>query len=419
MLDINFVLNNLEMVETKYHQRGFIWDKSAFLEKAIQKKTMQKEVEELRNQANNIAMQIGKNKNDSLLINTLKKQGEDVKQALKEKEVIFNLLDKELENLALFLPNLPQDDVPIGMSDQDNVEIYQWGTPIQHQWHKEHDIIGAKLGMDAVAGAKLSGARFTVLRNHMARLHRALIQFMLQEHTNRGYEEVYVPYMVKADAMKGTGQLPKFAEDMFYIEKDDMYLIPTGEVPVTNLLADQLLEKVDFPVNFVAHTACFRREVGSAGRDTKGMIRQHQFDKVELVKFVLPEEAEREFINLITDAKNILEKLNLPYREVLLCTGDIGFGSTKTHDLEVWLPGQKAYREISSITNFQEFQARRMGLRYRDGKKKIIPYTINGSGLAVGRTLVAILENYQQEDGTVIIPEALKPWMGGVEKLEP
>lgn len=418
MLDIHFILNNLEEVENKFQIRGFIWNKEEFIRVVNLKKALQTEVEAIRAKANQIAQKIGKNKNDLNLVVELKKEGEELKNKAKDTEADFLIVEKQLENLLLTLPNLPQNDVPIGLNENANVEIGKWGEPQHEAWHKEHDEIGEKLGMNAALGAKLSGARFTVLCNNMAKLHRALIQFMLNEHALRDYEEVYVPYMVKAEAMKGTGQLPKFADDMFYIEKDEMYLIPTAEVPVTNLLAGQLLEKNDFPIKFVAHTPCFRREVGSAGRDTKGMIRQHQFDKVELVKFVLPDQSEMEFHNLLLDAKNILEKLDLPYREVLLCTGDMGFGASKTHDLEVWLPGQNAYREISSVTNFQEFQARRMGLRFKDEKKKIIPHTINGSGLAVGRTLVAIIENYQQPDGTVRIPEVLKPYMGNLEYLK-
>lgn len=418
MLDINYLIHNVDIVETKYKERGFEWDKNEFLNLVAHRKDIQPKIENLRNQANNITQQIGRNKADLNLVNELKNQAEKVKEQIKAIDQEFIDIQEKLNDYLMYLPNLPQDDVPYGINEKANVEVYRWGTPIHKDWHKEHDEIGEKLGMNAALGAKLSGARFTVLSKHMATLHRALIQFMLNEHLHRGYEEVYVPYMVKASAMKGTGQLPKFADDMFYVEKDDMYLIPTAEVPVTNLLAGEILSVEDFPIQYMAHTPCFRREVGAAGRDTKGMIRQHQFDKVELVKFTLPDQSEDEFRKLLEDAKNILEKLKLPYREVLLCTGDMGFGSSKTHDLEVWLPGQNAYREISSVTNFQDFQARRMGLRFKDGKKKTIPHTINGSALAIGRTLVALIENYQQEDGSVLIPEVLLPWMNGITVLK-
>lgn len=418
MLDTNYILNNLELVERKYQERDFAWDKNQFLALVAKRKDIQPKIENLRNQANTITQQIGRNKTDEKLVQELKTQAEKIKDDIKAIEQDFVEAQEQLNEYLMYLPNLQQDTVPYGENEKANVEVGKWGHPIHEDWHKEHDEIGEKLGMDAALGAKLSGARFTVLSKNMATLHRALVQFMLTEHLNRDYEEVYVPYMVKAKAMKGTGQLPKFGDDMFYVEKDDMYLIPTAEVPVTNLLADEILSVENFPIKYVAHTPCFRREVGAAGRDTKGMIRQHQFDKVELVKFTLPEQSENEFKMLLEDAKNILEKLNLPYREVLLCTGDMGFGSSKTHDLEVWLPGQNAYREISSVTNFQDFQARRMGLRYKDGKKKVIPHTINGSALAIGRTLVAIIENYQQPDGTVLIPQALLPWMNGVTVLK-
>lgn len=415
MLDLQYILNNIDAVDIKFQNRGFIWDKNYLINKAIEKKDLQKKLEIVRANANKIAGQIGKNKNNPELVENLKVEGEFLKNEGKNIEELFNVVNEDLNNFLLNLPNLPQDNVPVGKNEDDNQEVLKWGNPTNFDWQKEHDEIGLPLGLHADLGAKLSGARFTVLRNHMARLHRALIQFMLQEHINNDYEEVYVPYLVKEEAMKGTGQLPKFQEDMFYFEKDGLYLIPTAEVPVTNLLAKEIIDGTTLPLNFVAHTPCFRREVGSAGRDTKGMIRQHQFDKVELVKFVKPENSENELELLVGHARKILELLELPYRQVLLCTGDMGFGATKTYDLEVWLPGQKAYREISSVTNFHDFQARRMGLRAKEGKEKFIPHTLNGSALAVGRTLVAILENYQQPDGTVKVPTVLRPWMGGVE----
>lgn len=418
MLELNYILNHIEKVEEKYKARGFIWDRDSLLNLAQKKKTLQIELEKLKNQVNKNAQEIGQNKNDITLITQLKINGEELKNQTRQLEQIYHQIEQQLTNELLNLPNIPQDDVPIGHDEKNNKEIMRWGEPIHEDWHKEHDEVGLQLGLEAELGAKLSGARFTVLRKNMARLHRALIQFMLQENIDAGYEEVYIPYLVKEEAMKGTGQLPKFQEDMFYLEKDGLYLIPTAEVPVTNLLAKEMIDANTLPLSFVAHTPCFRREVGSAGRDTKGMIRQHQFDKVELVKFAHPNESEKELEKMVGQARHLLEKLKLPYRQVLLCTGDMGFGSTKTYDLEVWLPGQNAYREISSVTNFHDFQARRMGLRAKEGKNKFIPHTLNGSALAVGRTLVAILENYQQEDGSVLIPDVLQPWMGGIKKLE-
>lgn len=415
MLDLNYILNNLDEVERAYQNRGFAWDKNTLLVLAKLKKELQTTIETLRADANKIAQDIGKNKDNFVMVEHLKKEGERIKNELMILEPQLEQNKVELDNILLHLPNVPQKDVPIGKDEKHNVELHRWGVPIHDSWYKEHDEIGKFLGLDAALGAKLAGARFTVLRKDMATLHRALVQFMLNEHIKAGYEEVYVPYLVKEETMKGTGQLPKFQEDMFHMEKDNLYLIPTAEVPVTNLLANELIKKEDLPYNFVAHTPCFRREVGSAGRDTKGMIRQHQFDKVEIVKIVAPEESEKELEVLVNQAKHILEALALPYRQVVLCTGDMGFGSRKTYDLEVWLPGQNTYREISSVSNFGDFQARRMGLRAKDDKKKMIPHTLNGSALAVGRTLVAIIENYQQKDGTVKVPEILRPWMNGIE----
>lgn len=415
MLDLNYILNNIEEIDQAYQNRGFAWNKNTLLVLAQTKKDLQTKIENLRANANKVAQDISKNKNDTVMVEQLKKEGERIKNELVTLEPQLEQNKEQLDNLLLHLPNIPQKDVPIGKDDKNNLEVHRWGTPTHETWHKEHDEIGKLIGLDAALGAKLSGTRFTVLRKDMATLHRALVQFMLNEHIKAGYEEVYVPYLVKEETMRGTGQLPKFQEDMFHLEKDNLYLIPTAEVPVTNLLANELVKMENLPYNFVAHTPCFRREVGSAGRDTKGMIRQHQFDKIEIVKIVKPEDSEKELEVLVNQAKHILEALQLPYRQVVLCTGDMGFGSRKTYDLEVWLPGQNTYREISSVSNFGDFQARRMGLRAKDGKKKVLPHTLNGSALAVGRTLVAIIENYQQKDGTVKVPEVLKPWMNGVE----
>lgn len=328
-----------------------------------------------------------------------------------------------MQDMLLTIPNLPHASVPAGRSEADNVEVRRVGVPRAFDFEaKDHVDVGEGLGqLDFAAGAKISGARFTVMKGPLARLHRALAQFMLDTHTDaHGYTETYVPYVVNADSMRGTGQLPKFEEDLFGVPRGDLgkfYLIPTAEVPVTNLVRDEIVPAESLPLKFVAHTPCFRSEAGSYGRDTRGMIRQHQFDKVELVQIVHPEKSYEALEQLLGHAETILQKLALPYRVVALCAGDMGFSAAKTYDIEVWLPAQNTYREISSCSNFEAFQARRMQARFRSEKKPELVHTLNGSGLAVGRTLVAILENYQHADGSVTIPPALRPYMGGLEKL--
>jgi seryl-tRNA synthetase len=335
---------------------------------------------------------------------------------LKVKEQELEAIQTELETLLLNIPNTLDGDVPDGKSEVDNVEIKRWGEPRQFDFQpKDHTELGEKLGMDFEAAAKLTGARFVVLKGPLARLQRALTQFMLDVHSSEhGYTETYVPYMVNADSMRGTGQLPKFEEDLFKIVREPpFYLVPTAEVPITNLVRDEIVEAL--PLKYVCHTPCFRSEAGSAGKDTKGMIRQHQFEKVELVRIEKPEDSAAAHEELTRHAETILEKLGLPYRRVVLCAGDTGFSSAKTYDIEVWLPGQNAYREISSCSNFRDFQARRLKARWRNAAgKPELAHTLNGSGLAVGRTMIAVMENYQDAEGRIHIPEILRPYMGGL-----
>ncbi len=342
----------------------------------------------------------------------------------KQLESRLSELQAELNDFLMGVPNLPHESVAHGLDETANVEVSRWGTPKQFDFPvRDHVDLGEGLGqLDFAAAVKITGSRFTVMKGPLARLHRALAQFMLDVHTTEhGYTEVYVPYLVNADSMRGTGNLPKFEEDLFQVPRPDadkLYLIPTAEVPVTNLLRDEIVPAESLPLKFVAHTPCFRSEAGSYGRDTRGMIRQHQFDKVELVQMVKPEDSYAALEALTANAEAILQKLGLPYRKMALCSGDMGFSAAKTYDLEVWLPAQNTYREISSCSNFEAFQARRMQARFKAGQgKPELLHTLNGSGLAVGRTLVAILENYQNADGSVTVPEALRPWMGGLERL--
>ncbi len=343
---------------------------------------------------------------------------------LKRMEDRLSALQAEINDFVMGVPNLPHESVATGKDETANVEVARWGTPRSFDFAvRDHVDLGEGLNqLDFAAAVKITGSRFAVMRGALAKLHRALAQFMLDVHTTEhGYTEVYVPYLVNADSMRGTGQLPKFEEDLFHVPRSDadkLYLIPTAEVPVTNLLRDEIVAAESLPLKFVAHTPCFRSEAGSYGRDTRGMIRQHQFDKVELVQMVRPEDSYAALEALTGHAETILQRLGLPYRKMLLCTGDMGFSSAKTYDLEVWLPAQKTYREISSCSNFEAFQARRMQARCRSGQGKLeLLHTLNGSGLAVGRTLVAVLENYQNADGSVTVPEALRPYMGGLEVL--
>jgi seryl-tRNA synthetase len=382
-------------------------------------------VESLRAERNASAKSIGKAKAQGEDVEPLLAAVKDLGDRLEGAENKLQLVQAELTDIELGLPNLLHDDVPDGCDETENREVLKWGDLPEFDFEPlDHVDLGSGLAMlDFEAASRISGSRFSVLRGPLARLQRALIQFMLDTHTSEhGYEEVYVPYLVQADALVGTGQLPKFEADLFKTTDDPpFFLIPTAEVPVTNLARDSILDAAEMPMRYVAHTPCFRSEAGSYGKDTRGMIRQHQFEKVELVQFVDPATSDAALEELTGHAQSILERLGLPYRKVILCCGDVGFGSHKTYDLEVWLPGQQAYREISSCSNYLDFQARRMRARWRnpDSGKPELLHTLNGSGVAAGRALIAILENYQQADGSVVVPEVLLPYMGGIEKLEP
>jgi seryl-tRNA synthetase len=438
MLDLNFVRNNLALVEEKLRARNA--DPAALLGDFHSLDSRRREAitqaEQLKARRNDLSQQVG----------ALKKAGQDatavmdetraLKEQLEALDATAVSLDEEMRQSLARIPNLTRDEVPVGKSEEDNAVVTSWGAiPFFNFTPKPHWELGAALGiLDLERAAKLSGARFSVLTGAGARLERALIQFMLNRHIDYGYTEVLPPFMVNSKSLFGTGQLPKFAEDLFRCDDgvafvpgeyrdNDHWLIPTAEVPVTNLYRDEILEEAKLPISLTAYTPCFRAEAGTYGKDTKGIIRQHQFQKVELVKFVKPEESDAEHEKLTRDAESILEALELPYRRVLLCTADTGFSAAKTFDLEVWLPGQNVYREISSCSNFEAFQARRANIRYKaagingaKGKNEFV-HTLNGSGLAVGRTWLAILENYQQADGSVLIPEVLRPYMGGLDRI--
>ena len=424
MLDIQLLRTNIDAVCQRLATRGYTLDVATFQTLEAERKTLQTRTQDLQASRNSLSKQIGQ----------LKSKGEDASAAMAEvaalkaeldaNEVRLGELLKEMEAFIATIPNTPQESVPVGKSEADNAELKKWGAPRAFDFPvKDHVDLGEGLGqLDFSAAAKIAGARFSLLKGPLARLHRALSQFMLDVHTGEhGYTEVYAPYLVNADSMYGTGQLPKFEADLFKVPREDadpLYLIPTAEVPVTNIVRDEILAQGDLPLKLVCHTPCFRSEAGSYGKDTRGMIRQHQFDKVELVQVVAAEKSNEAHEELTRHAEIILEKLDLPYRRVVLCTGDMGFSSARTYDLEVWLPGQNAYREISSCSNFEAFQARRMQARCRNEKNKTeLVHTLNGSGLAVGRTLVAILENYQNADGSITVPVALRPYMGGAEKI--
>ncbi len=424
MLDIQLLRTDIDAVSQKLNARGFTLDIATFQKLEAERKTLQTRTQDLQASRNSLSKQVGQ----------LKSKGEDASAVMAEVAALKNELEaneqrlgellKEMEAFIATIPNVPQDSVPAGKSEADNVEFKKWGAPRAFDFPvKDHVDLGEGLGqLDFAAAAKIAGARFSLLKGPLARMHRALAQFMLDVHTaEHGYTEVYAPYLVNADSMFGTGQLPKFEADLFKIPRadaDPLYLIPTAEVPVTNIVRDEILAQGALPLKLVCHTPCFRSEAGSYGKDTRGMIRQHQFDKVELVQIVAAEQSNEAHEELTRHAETILEKLDLPYRRVVLCTGDMGFSSAKTYDLEVWLPGQNAYREISSCSNFEAFQARRLQARCRNEKNKTeLVHTLNGSGLAVGRTLVAILENYQNADGSITIPAVLRPYMGGAEKI--
>ncbi len=423
MLDIQQLRNTLPEVAKRLATRGYALDVSGFELLDATRRRIQMHTEELQSKRNSLARQIGQ----------MKAKGEDVTEPMKEVGGLrfkLDTLESELKEIQeqiqafmLSVPNLPHETVPVGATEADNVELRKVGDPKVFGFPvQDHVSLGEGLSqLDFAVAAKLSGSRFVVLRGAIAKLHRVLAQFMLDVHTTEhGYTEVYVPYLVNSASMQGTGQLPKFAEDLFHVAEDDLYLIPTAEVPVTNLMRDEIVPQDCLPLKFVAHTPCFRREAGAAGRDTRGMIRQHQFDKVELVQFAHPDRSYEALDELLSHAEAILRKLDLPYRVIALCTGDMGFSAAKTYDIEVWLPAQSTYREISSCSNFESFQSRRMQARMRNsrGKPELL-HTLNGSALAVGRTLVALLENFQNEDGSISIPGALRPYMGGLEKIAP
>lgn len=423
MLDPKLLRNELETVAEGLKTRGFELDAAAFQNLEDRRKALQVETENLQAERKRKSKEIG----------IAKSKGEDASQILAEVESFgaklteceqqLTALQAELRDLQMGIPNVPHESVPAGDSEDDNVEIRTWGEPRVFEFEPlDHVDLGSKVaGMDFETAAKISGSRFSVMYGPLARMHRALIQLMLDTHTQEhGYQEVYVPYLVNPESLQGTGQLPKFEEDLYKLRGDrELYLIPTAEVPVTNIVRDEILNEVDLPIRYTAHTPCFRSEAGSGGRDVRGMIRQHQFEKVEMVQMVKPEDSYQALESLTGHAETILQKLGLPYRVVVLCSGDIGFSAAKTYDIEVWLPGQGKYREISSCSNFEDFQARRMQARYRpEGSKKTeLLHTLNGSGLAVGRSLVAVMENYQQPDGSIVVPEALRPYMGGVDVI--
>jgi len=426
MLDPKRLRADAPAIAAQLARRGFVFDLAQFNALESRRKQLQTETEQLQSERNTGSKRIGQAKGKGEDVTPILADMDRIKGQLSSNEQALSALQAEFEAFAAALPNIPHASVPDGKDENDNVELRRWGQPRAAEGAKDHADLGEALGlMDFAAAAKLTGARFTVLRGGLSRMHRALTQFMLDVHTQEhGYEELYVPYIVNAASLRGTGQLPKFGDDLFQLsnvpgEGQDWRLIPTAEVPVTNLLRDEILDAANLPKKWVAHTPCFRAEAGSAGRDTKGMIRQHQFEKVELVQATLPEHSYAAHEELTQHAEAILRKLDLPYRTVVLCTGDIGASAAKTFDIEAWLPSQNRYREISSCSNFEDFQARRMLARYRhpETKKPELLHTLNGSGLAVGRTLVAILENYQNADGSITVPPVLRGYMGGTEKI--
>lgn len=425
MLDSKLVRTQLTEIAERLATRGFALDVARFEALESQRKSVQVRTEQLQAERNSRSKSIGQAKargeDIAPLLAEVDQMGSDLEAGKRELDAIQN----ELDNLLLNIPNLPHESVPVGADEDGNVEVARWGTPRSFDFEiKDHVALGEQHGwLDFETAAKLSGARFALLRGPIARLHRALAQFMINLHTGEhGYEEAYTPYLVQAPALQGTGQLPKFEEDLFKIRREDqadLYLIPTAEVSLTNIVAGEIIDAKQLPLKFVAHTPCFRSEAGASGRDTRGMIRQHQFDKVEMVQIVEPSKSFEALEGMTANAERVLQLLELPYRKLALCTGDMGFSAVKTYDLEVWVPSQDKYREISSCSNCGDFQARRMQARYRNpetGKPELV-HTLNGSGLAVGRTLVAVLENYQQADGSIRVPEVLKPYMGGIEVI--
>jgi seryl-tRNA synthetase len=437
MLDLNLLRKDLPAVlaalQTRKNPQPYL-DEAAYSRLETERKALQTRTEELQAQRNALSKQIGqlKAKGDGAGADAVMAQVAAAKVELEQSALRLEEIQAELHTLLAAIPNLPHSSVPVGVDEAGNVELRRWGSPRSFDFAvKDHVDLGTPLGLDFELGTKITGSRFTVMKGGMARLHRALAQFMLDMQTQQhGYTECYVPYIVNADSLKGTGQLPKFEGDLFAAQKGGqdaepqpdqaaLYLIPTSEVPLTNIVRDTVQAEGDLPIKLTAHSPCFRSEAGSYGRDTRGMIRQHQFDKVEMVQIVHPERSYEALDEMTGHAEAVLQALGLPYRVIVLCTGDMGFGATRTHDLEVWLPAQNTYREISSISNCEAFQARRMQARFKNaqGKNELL-HTLNGSGLAVGRTLVAVLENYQNQDGSITIPEALRPYMAGVSQLQ-
>ena len=434
MLDSKYLRQDIEQAAARLASRGYELDTAAVTALEEKRKTLQVKTQELQSERNASSKAIGqakaKGEHDKAqaLLDSVSTLGDELDSVKAEQDAVL----EELKQIALAIPNLPDESVPVGEDEEQNVEISTWGTPKSFDFEvKDHVDVGQDVkGLDFEMGVKISGARFTVMRGQVARMHRALTQFMLDTHTDKnGYTEMYVPYLVNSASLYGTSQLPKFAGDLFHTlglvddegqQQPGFSLIPTAEVPLTNCARDEIYDESDLPIRLTAHTPCFRSEAGSYGRDTRGLIRQHQFDKVELVQLVKPEDSMQALEELTGHAEQILQALELPYRKVILCTGDMGFGAAKTYDLEVWLPAQNTYREISSCSNMVDFQARRMQARFRrQGEKKPeLLHTLNGSGLAVGRTLVAILENYQQADGSIVVPEVLRPYMGGLEVIK-
>ncbi|UHM89654.1 serine--tRNA ligase [Rahnella victoriana] len=429
MLDPNLLRNELDAVAEKLARRGFKLDVETLRSQEERRKVLQVETESLQAERNSRSKSIGQAKARGEDIEPLRLEVNTLGEKLDAAKAELDALQNDIRDIASAIPNMPDDSVPAGKDENDNQEVSRWGTPRQYDFAvRDHVSLGEMAGgLDFAAAVKLTGARFVVMKGQIARMHRALSQFMLDLHTEQhGYLETYVPYLVNQETLYGTGQLPKFGEDLFHTKplgeeagSSNYALIPTAEVPLTNLTRDEILEEDSLPLKMTAHTPCFRSEAGSYGRDTRGLIRMHQFDKVEMVQIVRPEDSMNALEELTGHAEKVLQLLNLPYRKVLLCTGDMGFGSCKTYDLEVWLPAQDTYREISSCSNMGDFQARRMQARCRNktDKKPRLVHTLNGSGLAVGRTLVAVLENYQQADGRIEVPEVLRPYMGGLEYI--
>lgn len=423
MLDIQALRNDLDGVVKQLKKRGFVFDAANFSALEQERKAVQTRTQDLQAKRNSASKSIGIAKSKGEDVSTILAEVAGLGDQLKADEALLQELQIKLQNILLNVPNLPHESVPAGQSEADNLEVRKVGIPRTFDFEiKDHTDVGTPLGLDFDTGIKLSGARFTFMKGQIAKLHRALAQFMLDTQTEQhGYTECYTPYLVNADTLMGTGQLPKFEEDLFSLNHNDskLYLIPTSEVTLTNTVRDEIVPMESLPIKLTAHTPCFRSEAGSYGKDTKGMIRQHQFDKVEMVQIVHPSRSYEALEEMVGHAENILKALELPYRVVALCTGDMGFGAAKTYDLEVWLPAQNTYREISSVSNCEAFQARRLQARFRNelGKPELV-HTLNGSGLAVGRTLVAILENYQQVDGSVKIPAVLRPYMNNLEFIK-